>query len=117
MKKRSVYLLLIPGLIVILLFLFLPILNTTIPTFFQSKQLTIKKYVDFFKDDYYMSILIRTIRISLVTTTICIVLGVPTSYYIAKSSKKMKGILLAAAIFPQLTDSVVRSFAWGKMEL
>jgi putative spermidine/putrescine transport system permease protein len=112
MKKRSVYLLLIPGLIVILLFLFLPILNTTIPTFFESKQLTIKKYVDFFKDDYYMSILIRTIRISLVTTTICIVLGVPTSYYIAKSSKKMKGILLAAAIFPQLTDSVVRSFAW-----
>ncbi|MDF2883273.1 MAG: ABC-type transporter, integral rane subunit [Clostridiaceae bacterium] len=112
MKKRSVYLLLIPGLVAILLFLFLPILNTTIPTFFESKQITIKNYANFFKDDYYMSILIRTIRISLITTIICITLGVPTSYYIAKSSKKMKGILLAAAIFPQLTDSVVRSFAW-----
>ena len=112
MKKRSIYLLLIPGLVVIILFLFVPILSTTMPTLIGEKGITIKRYVDFFKDDYFMSILMRTLRIGLLTTLVCIILGVPVSYYVAKSSKKMKGLLLAGAIFPQLTDSVVRSFAW-----
>ncbi len=112
MKKSNIYLLLIPGLIVIILFLFVPILTTIIPTFIGEKGITVEKYLAFFKDDYYMSILARTLRIGVITTLICVLLGVPVSYYVAKSSKNMKGLLLAAAIFPQLTDSVVRSFAW-----
>lgn len=112
MRNKSIYLLLIPGLIIIMLFLFVPILMTTIPTFIGENGITLVKYVDFFKDDYFMSILIRTLRIGMLTTIICILLGVPVSYYVAKSNAKVKGLLLAAAIFPQLTDSVVRSFAW-----
>jgi putative spermidine/putrescine transport system permease protein len=112
MKKGNIYLLLIPGIIVILLFLFVPILTTIIPTFVDDRGITVQKYLDFFKDDYYMSILLRTLRIGIITTLICVLAGVPVSYYVAKSSNKMKGLLLAAAIFPQLTDSVVRSFAW-----
>ncbi len=34
------------------------------------------------------------------------------SYYISKQSLRKKGILLALAIFPLLTSSVVRSFSW-----
>lgn len=112
MKKHSIHLLLIPGLVVIVLFLFVPILSTIQPTFIQDGGITLKRYADFFIDDYFMSILLRTIRIGILTTILCVVLGVPVSYFVAKSSKKMKGMLLAAAIFPQLTDSVVRSFAW-----
>ncbi|MBL4935099.1 ABC transporter permease [Clostridium sp. YIM B02515] len=112
MKKHSIHLLLIPGLIVITLLLFVPILSNILPTFIQNGGITLKRYMDFFTDDYFMSILMRTVRIGILTTIICVILGVPVSYYVAKSSKKMKGILLAAAIFPQLTDSVVRSFAW-----
>ena len=37
MKKRSIYLLLIPGLVVIILFLFVPILSTTMPTLIGEK--------------------------------------------------------------------------------
>lgn len=112
MKKSSTYLLLIPGLIVITFFLFIPILSNIMPTFAADKGITLKSYINFFKDDYFMNILMRTLRIGLVTTLICILLGVPVSYYVAKSSKRIKGLLIAAAIFPQLTDSVVRSFAW-----
>lgn len=112
MKKNSIYILILPGLAVVLLFLFFPLLSTILPTFVGKNGITIERYVGFFKDEYYMSILMRTLRIGLVTTAICVVLGVPVSYYISKSSRKIKGVLLAAAIFPQLTDSVVRSFAW-----
>jgi len=112
MKNKSIYLLLIPGLIVISLFLFLPILMTTLPSFMGDNGLTLGRYLDFFTDDYFMSILTRTLRIGIITTILCVLLGVPVSFYVAKSNPKIKGLLLAAAIFPQLTDSVVRSFAW-----
>jgi len=112
MKNKSIYLLLIPGLIVIIFFLFAPILMTTLPTFMGENGITVSRYMDFFKDDYFMSILTRTLRIGLITTIICVLLGVPVSFYVAKSNPKIKGLLLAAAIFPLLTDSVVRSFAW-----
>ncbi|WP_088188571.1 ABC transporter permease [Desulfosporosinus sp. FKA] len=112
MKAKSIYLLLIPGLIVVVFFLFLPILMIIVPTLKGDQGITLSRYIVFFKDAYYMSILMRTVRIGIITTVICILLGVPVSYYVAKSSPKIKGLLLAAAIFPQLTDSVVRSFAW-----
>ena len=112
MKNKSIYLLLIPGLIVIILFLFVPIIMTTLPSLMSDNGLTLGRYVDFFTDDYFMSILMRTLRIGIITTVICVLLGVPVSFYVAKSNPKIKGLLLAAAIFPQLTDSVVRSFAW-----
>lgn len=112
MKNKSMYLLLVPGLIVVVFFLFVPLLTITIPTLMGDKGITLSRYVDFFKDDYFMAILARTVRIGIITTLICILLGVPVSYYVAKSDAKIKGLLLAAAIFPQLTDSVVRAFAW-----
>ena len=66
----------------------------------------------FFQDEYYIEILIRTIRIALIATFVCILLGVPTAYFISRCSAKWKGILIAISIFPMLTNSVVRSFAW-----
>lgn len=112
MKNKSIYLLVIPGLVVILFFLIVPILMTTLPTFMGENGITVSRYMDFFKDEYYISILARTLRIGLITTIICVLLGVPVSFYVSKSNPKIKGLLLAAAIFPLLTDSVVRSFAW-----
>ena len=38
--------------------------------------------------------------------------GIPTAYFISRCSKKWRGILLAASIFPMMTNSVIRSFAW-----
>ena len=40
------------------------------------------------------------------------ILGVPTAYFISRCDKKWRGILMAISIFPMLTNSVVRSFAW-----
>jgi putative spermidine/putrescine transport system permease protein len=40
------------------------------------------------------------------------VAGVPTAYFISRCKKKWRGILLAIAIFPLMTNSVIRSFAW-----
>ncbi len=109
MNRR--FLLLAPGLVLIILFLALPLISIFLPTIFDGA-FSFEQYTSFFKDEYNMKIFIRTLRISLIATVICIVLGVPTAYFISRCNKTWKGLLMALSMFPMLTNSVVRSFAW-----
>ena len=111
--KKAFYILLLPGLLVISIFLVIPILSTILPTFFDGgNMITLKSYTDFFTDPYYMKIFIRTIKLSLITMLICMFLGVPTAYFISRSNKRIRGMLIVLATFPTLTNSVVRAFSW-----
>lgn len=109
--RRIPYLLLAPGMVLLILFLVLPLISIIFPTFFDGG-FTLANYVSFFKDDYNMGIFWRTIKISLIATLFCVLLGVPTAYFIAQSPKKWRGLLMSITLFPLLTNSVVRSFAW-----
>ncbi|WP_317367131.1 ABC transporter permease [uncultured Tyzzerella sp.] len=111
MKNKLYWLLLVPGIILLVFFLVIPILNTLFPTVYDNG-FTLSKYIEFFRDEYYLSILIRTLKISIISTIVCVLLGTPTAYYISRCDKKWRSLLIAISIFPLLTNSVVRSFAW-----
>lgn len=111
MKKSIPYLFLMPGIVLLLLFLMMPLVSILWPTIFPDG-FSLSSYLTFFQDEYYMEILLRTVRISVIATIVCVILGVPTAYFISRCSAKWKGILIAISIFPMLTNSVVRSFAW-----
>lgn len=112
MKRNVPYLIITPGIILLLFFMLIPLVNIIWPTIYQDGVITFKSYVDFLTDDYNLQIFVRTIKISVIVTIITILLGVPAAYYIAGVSKKWKGLLMAMTMFPLLTNSVVRSFAW-----
>lgn len=112
MKKKWYYILLVPGLFIILFFLIMPLINTIFPTFMVKGSLSLEQYSKFFKDKYFMQIFNRTFRIALISSFICMILGIPVSYFISRSSKKLRGLLIACTVFPMLTNSVVRAFAW-----
>ncbi|RVT67493.1 ABC transporter permease [Niallia taxi] len=112
MKKRYLYLLLLPGLLFLTVFMVIPILSMIGTTFHDNGTFSIKGYVDFFKDDYFIKILLTTLRVSLLTTIICILIGFPVSYYISKLQARKKAVFLLLTIFPLLTSPVVRSFSW-----
>ncbi len=111
MKKNSAYVLMVPGFILLLFFLMLPLCSTLWPTVFNDG-LSLNQYITFFQDEYYLEIFQRTLKISLITTLVCTLFGVPTAYFVSRCSAKWKGILIAISLFPLLTNSVVRSFAW-----
>lgn len=111
MKKNSAYVLMVPGFVLLLLFLMLPLCSILWPTIF-SNGLSLNQYISFFQDEYYLEIFYRTLKISLIATLVCTLFGVPTAYFISRCSTKWKGLLIAISIFPLLTNSVVRSFAW-----
>lgn len=112
MKRNVPYLILTPGIILLLFFMILPLVNSILPTFQTEDGLNAKMYIDFLTDDYNLKIFIRTIRVSIIVTLISAVLGIPAAYFIAGVSKKWKSILMAMTMFPLLTNSVIRSFAW-----
>ncbi len=90
----------------------IPIFLTIGTTFFTDNGFSIQGYLDFFKDKYFVDILLTTLRVSVITTIICILLGFPAAYYISKLGPRKKALLLLLTIFPLLTSSVVRSFSW-----
>ncbi|RJG20625.1 ABC transporter permease [Paenibacillus thiaminolyticus] len=112
MKKRFLWLLLLPGLLFLTVFMIIPIFLTIGSTFFNEGQFTIQGYVKLLGDPYILKILLTTLEVSLVTTAVCILIGFPTAYYISKKKARVKGILLALALFPMLTSAIVRSFSW-----
>lgn len=112
MRKINQYLLFIPCIVLVAYFMIVPLVDVIIPTFTNTNGGMFSAYKEFFTDSYMMSIFWRTIKISLVSSIICMFIGVPVSYYISRVSKKVRGLLIALTVFPILTNSVVRSFAW-----
>ena len=111
MKKSSAWIMLVPGLVILLVCLAIPLLRVLAPRIF-SEGYPFQSYVEFFKDEYYLHILLRPVKIAVITTAVCMVGGIPTAYFISRCDKKWRGLLLAASIFPMMTNSVIRSFAW-----
>lgn len=112
MKKYSFYLLLIPGVLFLVLFALIPLIMLISGSFISEGSFTLSRYVDFFKDGYYITILIRTLKLALISTIVAATLGFPTAYYISKTNVSKRGLYIALAVFPMLTSPVVRSFSW-----
>ena len=111
MKKSNAIIMLVPGLVILLVCLAIPLLRVLAPSIFTGDY-PFSLYTEFFKDGYYMKIFLRTVKIAVITTAFCMLGGIPTAYFISRTDKKYRGLLLAASIFPMMTNSVIRSFAW-----
>lgn len=111
MKKNIAYLLFLPGAVLLLLFMTMPLIASLLPTVFPDG-LSLNGYIEFFLDPYNAKIIFRTLRISLITATICAVFGLPAAYFISRCDKRWQGFFMAVCVFPMLTNSVVRGFVW-----
>lgn len=110
-KSKIPYLIITPGLILLIVFLIMPLVSIIYPTFYEGA-FTIEAYTNFFSSSFNLSILWRTIKLSLIVTVWSIILGLPTAYYISRADRRWRSLLMGLILFPLLTNSVVRSFAW-----
>jgi len=46
---------------------------------------TAANYIKFFTDPYYTSILLTTVRIAVLVTLVCLILGFPLAYVVART--------------------------------
>jgi spermidine/putrescine transport system permease protein len=70
---------------------------------------TLEHYARFF-DPLYLAILRRTLVVSALCTLICLVLGYPVAYLIARS-RRWRNLLLFLVVLPFWTSFLVRTFA------
>lgn len=77
-----------------------------------SFSLTLEHYVKFFTDPDFLIILWRSLWIAVKTTVICLLLGYPVAYFIARSSEKAQNLLVLAITAPTWINMLVRTYAW-----
>ena len=100
------------GLLVPLAFLFRYSLNQFVPGKFMVDALTIENYVKFFTDIYYTAVLTRTVRVALITTAICLLLGFPLAYVLARTQVRYKNLLIMLVVLPLFVGNAVRAAGW-----
>lgn len=77
-----------------------------------SFSLTLEHYAKFFTDPDFLLILWRSILIAVKTTIICLLLGYPIAYFIARSSERIQNILVLSITLPTWINALVRTYAW-----
>ena len=111
-KKNYIWLLLVlPGMLFVIFFMLVPLFSLCFTSFFPEQSFSFSSYFKLFKDLYFQQTFVRSVRLSLLSTFMCALLGYPTAYYISKYSRH-KGMMMAFAMFPMFTSPVVRSFSW-----
>ena len=113
MNDRTENLLLaLPGLALLVLAFFLPIGQMLVLSVSGASGLTLEHFSRFLSDPFYLNILWRTVRLSLIITVICAVLGFPYAYIMARVSPRLRMWMVVAVILPLMTSVVVRTFGW-----
>ena len=77
-----------------------------------SFSFTVDHYVKFFTDPDFLLILWRSIWIAIKTTIICLFLGYPVAYFIARSKERVQNILVLCITIPMWINMLVRTYAW-----
>ncbi len=102
----------------LLVFLVLPFANVALlsvylhsPTKIAIAEFTIANYSKLW-ELYYANLFFRTLRLSLVVTVVCVVLGYPLAYILARARPRIMTLGLFLLIMPLMVSTVIRVFGW-----
>ena len=108
-RRKQAILLALPASLALLFFFILPMVYIMIRTLTENGT---ADFTEFFTDPFYLDILWTTIRVSLVSTAVSLLLGYPTAYYMARTTSRLKQAMVIVILFPFLVSAVVRSYGW-----
>ncbi len=93
--------------ILILLYAFTSQGNTVLTLNF-----TLNNFANFFRDSIFPTVLWRSLKIAFYTTIICILLGYPCAYAIAKMDEKKQAFAILLITLPMWINMLIRTYAW-----
>jgi ABC-type spermidine/putrescine transport system permease subunit I len=118
-RARPVWALLAgPYALFLLVLLIVPFANVALfsvhqysPTRIALPEWTLDNYRKLF-DLYYLRLFGRTLRLGLITTVVCAVLGYPLAYWLARARPRIQTLGLFLLIMPLMVSTVIRVFGW-----
>lgn len=87
-------------------------LNTSDSSGVIEDTVALGSYAKFVTDSYYWSMAWDTLKLGVVVTVVTVVASYPIALFLMRTTSRFKGILIALAIAPLLTSSVVRTYGW-----
>lgn len=81
------------------------------PTRIVARELTAGNYTRLL-DPYFVQLFLRTMRLALITTVICAVLGYPVAYVLARARPSVMAVGLFLLVVPLMVSTVIRTFGW-----
>ncbi|MGI6608382.1 MAG: ABC transporter permease [Erysipelotrichaceae bacterium] len=73
---------------------------------------TLENFNRFFQDPDFLRVLYTSLKIALFTTVICILIGYPTAYIIAKQDENRQAVYILLLTLPMWINMLVRTYAW-----
>ena len=77
-----------------------------------SVRLNLGNYVALFTDAQYGLAYLSSIKIAAVSTALCLLIGYPMAYFIARMKPATRNIALMAVVLPSWSSFLIRVYAW-----
>jgi putrescine transport system permease protein len=72
----------------------------------------LNNYLFLFTDDLYVSTFLYSVKVAAISTVLCLLIGYPMAYAIARSTPTMRNVWLMLVILPFWTSFLLRVYAW-----
>ena len=73
---------------------------------------TLENFTRFVTDRVFLAVLWRSLYIALITTVICVLLGYPIAYAIARLGERANTVMILLITMPTWVNMLVRTYAW-----
>lgn len=110
--------LVLPLALYLVIFLVVPFINIIVLSFYTYSptriwvpELTSANYAAL-ADGTFLTVLLRTLRLGLVCTAICALLGYPVAYFLARAERRVAMVGLFLLVTPLMVSAVIRTFGW-----
>ena len=73
---------------------------------------TLDNYLLIFSDRIYLLAIVNSVEIALVSTLLCLLIGYPMAWAIAKAAPATRNLLLVLVVMPSWVSFLIRIYAW-----
>ncbi|MFX1733679.1 ABC transporter permease subunit [Paraburkholderia sp. A1RI_3L] len=74
--------------------------------------LDLSHYAFLLQDSLYFATYVNSVMVAAISTLLCLLLGYPMAYYIARSNPATRNILMMGVMLPFWTSFLIRVYAW-----
>ncbi|KDB54300.1 ABC-type spermidine/putrescine transport system, permease component I [Sphaerotilus natans subsp. natans DSM 6575] len=75
-------------------------------------KLKLQNYLTILEDDLYLSTYAQSLKYAGITTAVCLAIGYPFAYFMARSPSTVQPLLLMGVMLPFWTSFLLRVYAW-----
>jgi putative spermidine/putrescine transport system permease protein len=111
-RPDPISLLALPAVVYLLVFYALPLAWLLARSLVGPTGLTFAPYAQFFADPFNWRVVGNTLRVAALVTIVCLLVGYPVAFALARARGLVQAALLTAIILPLSIGVVVKAFAW-----